>query len=114
MFLSDRNECRDVYDAADVCDNKRGMRLYVDEEDPEKSYCDCMEGWLSYNGICYQDLTEEPDICAKPGFLLRLKAPNLDEYRVFYKDEVESYKLMLSINVSCIKNPCGPSSIPHL
>ena len=114
VFLTTRNECRDVYDAADVCDNKRGMRLYVDEEDEEQIYCDCMEGWFSNNGNCYQEFTTEPDICPKPGYLLRLEAPKLGQEKVLWPGEQENYKLMWKLNISCMKNPCDQSSTPNL
>ena len=101
-------ECRDVLEDAVCGEEAVGERLYLAEDG--RGRCDCMEGWLRYEGRCYQELT--PAFCP-PNTLLRLEPPKIPR-TVISPDQLETLKLKIKLNISCLDNPCESPSLPHI
>ena len=103
-----KGDCQDVY-ADSLCGEEAlGERLYLAEDG--RGRCDCMEGWVRYEGMCYQELT--PAFCP-PNTILRLEPPEIPT-TVISPDQLETLKLQIKLNISCLDNPCEPPSLPHI
>jgi len=99
--------CHDVFDT--VCLKSPGMRLYLGEDG--LGYCDCMEGWLPFEGRCYQELTPATPLCPDQQILL-LKNPIVPDF-IFPGDNSDSIQRQIQFNYSCIESPCNSTSLPH-
>jgi len=99
--------CHDVFDT--VCLKSPGMRLYLGEDG--LGYCDCMEGWLPFEGRCYQELTPATPLCPDHQILL-LKNPKIPDF-IFPGDNIDSIQRQIQFNYSCIESPCNSTSLPH-
>ena len=85
------------------------MRLYLGEDG--LGYCDCMEGWLPFEGRCYQELTKATPLCPDQQILL-LKNPIIPDF-IFPGDNIDSVQRQIQFNYSCIESPCNSTSLPH-
>ena len=85
------------------------MRLYLGEDG--LGYCDCMEGWLPFEGRCYQELTPANPLCPDQQILL-LKNPIVPDF-IFPGDNSDSIQRQIQFNYSCIESPCNSTSLPH-
>merc|ERR1712244_136778 len=72
-------------------------------------YCDCQEGWLRYEGRCYQEFT--PAFCLGRDQILTFQPPS--SLTVFPGEGKKLYIEGLKHNFSCQRNPCEPSYLPH-
>jgi len=108
-------ECLDVFDDF-TCNRSPGMRLFLGQDG--LGYCDCLEGWFSFKGICYQEFTSAPILCPNKKKILRLKRPNLkafreDKAKVLWPGEVREINQQLKYNYSCELSQCPEGSLPH-
>ena len=102
-----KGECRDVMEDA-VCGQEAvGQRIYMGEDG--LGYCDCQEGWLRYEGRCYQEFT--PAFCLGRDQILTFQPPS--SQTVFPGEGKKLYIEGLKHNFSCQRNPCEPSYLPH-
>ena len=99
------DECRDVFEDGVCGEEAVGERLYLGEDG--RGWCDCEEGWVRYEGRCYQEFT--PAFC--PGdTILRLTPPEMPKTgKWITPDQLAALRL----NISCMENPCQPSHLPH-
>merc|ERR1711874_251064 len=82
-------ECRDLYEDG-IC--ALGERLFLSDGNVD---CDCDEGWLSYEGRCYQEFT--PAFCGENEVLnlgTRKRLKNGETY-------------------TCVPNPCSANQLGH-
>jgi len=108
-------ECRDVFDDL-ACFESPGKRLYLGEDG--LGYCDCLEGWFSFKGECYQEFTSAPLLCPNKKKILRLKRPDLkaikaDKAKIFWPGEEREINRQLKYNYSCEVTNCPEGSLPH-
>ena len=102
-------ECRDVLEDAVCGEEAVGERLYLAEDG--RGQCDCKEGWVRYEERCYQELT--PAFC--PGnTILRLRLRPKIPTTVISPDQLETLRLKIRLNISCMENPCPAPSLPHI
>ena len=66
-----KGECRDVMEDAVCGQEALGQRIYMGEDG--LGYCDCQEGWLRYEGRCYQEFT--PAFCPGTDQILFFRKP---------------------------------------
>ena len=99
------DECRDVFEDGVCGEEAVGERLYMGEDG--RGWCDCAEGWVRYEGRCYQEFT--PAFC--PGeAILRLTPPEMPKTGKWINpDQLAALRL----NTSCMENPCQAFSLPH-
>jgi len=99
------DECRDVFEDGVCGEEAVGERLYLGEDG--RGWCNCEEGWVRYEGRCYQEFT--PAFC--PGnTILRLTPPEMPKTgKWITPDQLAALRL----NISCMENPCQPSYLPH-
>ena len=91
-----------------ACGDDLGKRLYLGEDG--EAFCDCMEGWLSVKGKCYQEFTPVPELCPGENEILRLKKPNV--LWISPADE-ENIEMKLKYGFTCEMNICSSGSLPH-
>ena len=101
-----QDQCWDVLEKGLCGQEAVGERLYLGEDG--RGRCDCEEGWVRYEGRCYQEFS--PAFC--PGdTILRLRPPETPTNGNW----ITPFELgLLRLNISCMKNPCQPFSLPHL
>ena len=104
VFYSGR--CEDVFGDAVCGEEAVGERLYLGEDG--LGYCDCDEGWLRYEGRCYQEFS--PAFCPDNQILF-LKPP--EKKRTVFPGDLKLYIAGFKLNFSCEPNPCQPSHLPH-
>jgi len=83
-------QCRDLYEDG-IC--ALGERLFLTED--RRVECDCDEGWLRYEGRCYQEFT--PAFCGENEIL------NLGTRK----------RLRDGQNYTCVPNPCDSTELAH-
>jgi len=99
-----KEECRDVMDG--VCGEEAlGERLYLGEDG--RGHCDCAEGWVRYEGRCYQEFT--PAFCPGNDILRLTPTETFKNEKWVTPDQFDHFKL----NISCMENPCHADSLPH-
>jgi len=108
-FFFDGQCTQDVYEDAICGEDALGERLYVGEDG--EVYCDCDEGWVRFNGKCYQEFT--PAFCPTVGEILKLNSPPVSCKGLCYPLELKIFLEGMKRNFSCIWNPCPASSYPH-
>jgi len=99
-------KCHDVFET--VCSESPGMRLYLGEDG--LGYCDCMSGWLPFEGRCYQEFTPATPLCPDQQIIL-LKSPNVPDF--VFPGNIDSIERQFRLNYSCIESPCNSTSLPH-
>ena len=103
--------CRDVFEDGVCGPEALGERLYLGEDG--LGYCDCADGWVRYEGRCYQEFT--PAFCPEDK-ILRLGPPD-PPTTVLTQTELRTLREQLRLNLSCVDNPCRQEntfSLPHL
>jgi len=98
--------CHDVFDT--VCSESPGMRLYLGEDG--LGYCDCMSGWILFEGRCYQEFTPATPLCPDQQIIL-LKSPIVPDF--VFPGNIGSIERQFRLNYSCIESPCNSTSLPH-
>jgi len=99
-------KCRDLFED-EACGDDIGKRLYLGEDG--EAYCDCMEGWLSIDGKCYQEFTPVPEFCSGENEILRLKKPNTK----WVSPDEKILAMKLKYTFSCEENICEQGFLPH-
>jgi len=98
--------CHDVFDT--VCSESPGMRLYLGEDG--LGYCDCMSGWIPFEGRCYQEFTPATPLCPDQQIII-FKNPKVPDFT--FPEYIDSIERQLRLNYSCIESPCNSTSLPH-
>ena len=99
-------KCQDLFEDG-ACGDDLGKRLYLGEDG--EAYCDCMEGWLSIDGKCYQEFTPVPEFCNGENEILRLKKPNTK----WVSPDEKILAMKLKYTFSCEENVCEQGFLPH-
>ena len=104
--------CRDVFEDGVCGPEAVGERLYLGEDG--QGHCDCAEGWVRYEGRCWQEFTQTAFCPDKK--ILRLSPPD-PPTRVLNQLEQRTLRDQFRLNFSCVDNPCRQEnifSLPHL
>ena len=100
--------CRDLFEDG-ACGDDLGKRLYLGEDG--EAYCDCMDGWLSIDGKCYQEFTSVPEFCSGKNEILRLKKQNTEW--ISPEENLKILAVKLNYTFTCEENICQPGFLPH-